>query len=355
LAKLGLTGEVVVVDNGSADRSAAIAESLAARVVREPVRGYGSAVRRGIREARGRYIIMADADLTYDFTQIDGFVKRLDEGADVVMGNRMAGHIAPGAMPWLHRWIGTPFLTATLNLLHKAGISDVNCGLRGMRKSAMEMLDLECPGMEFASEMLVKASQHGLAIAEIPVDYHVSPVKRTPNLRTFIDGWRHLRLLLLCSPRHILLIPGLLVSLSGLAFFIGLVLMRLESTDLARGLSTAILANGCLLVGTQAILFGACAMIFGNSPRSDRGLCRFLRESFTLEKGLVASAAVLGVGVVLEIASIVLLLSSPGRSAPVQAFLAKLMMFATSLILVSLQFLFSSMYVSLLGRRSAHI
>jgi hypothetical protein len=269
------------------------------------------------------------------------------------MGNRMAGRIAPGAMPWLHRWFGTPFLTATLNVLYKAGISDVNCGLRGMRKSAMEMLDLECPGMEFASEMLIKASQQGLALAEIPVDYHVSPVKRTPNLRTFIDGWRHLRLLLLCSPRHILLIPGLLVSLAGLAFFLDLVLTRWESTDMARGLSAAILANGCLLVGLQAILFGACAMVFGNGPRSDRGICRFLRESFTLEKGLVASAAVLGVGVVLEVASVTLLLSGP--SASVQSLLAKVMMFATSLILVSLQFLFSSMYVSLLGRRSAHL
>ena len=189
-------GEVIVIDNGSTDGSRELAQEAGARVVHESVKGYGSAIRRGIREARGTYVIMADADDTYDFLQIGKFIDLLREGADLVMGNRFGGKIHPNAMPHMHRWFGTPVLTFILRLLFKALISDVNCGMRGFRKDAIDGLDLRSDGMELASEMMIKASMMKLMIRETPVDLHANPPNRSPHLRSLRDGWRHLRLML---------------------------------------------------------------------------------------------------------------------------------------------------------------
>jgi glycosyltransferase involved in cell wall biosynthesis len=197
-----IDGEVVVVDNGSADNTARVAGEANARVVSHGIRGYGSALMRGITEARGNFVIMADGDNTYDFSDIPAFLGLLRDGADLVMGSRFRGTIGPDAMPWLHRYVGTPFLTAVLNVLYRTRISDINCGMRAFTKKTVKVLRLECPGMEFAAEMLMKAASLRLRIEEIPVHYFASVPERKPHVRTFRDGWRHLRFMLVSFPRY---------------------------------------------------------------------------------------------------------------------------------------------------------
>jgi glycosyltransferase involved in cell wall biosynthesis len=197
-----IQGEVVVIDNGSTDRTSYAAGVENARVVLHTKRGYGSALMRGITESRGRYIIMADGDDTYDFSDIREFLVRLRSGADLVMGSRFKGTMERGAMPRLHRFVGTPFLTAVLNALFGTGISDINCGMRGFSKEAVEKMRLKRPGMEFAAEMIIKAAELGLKVEEVPVHYRVSIPERKPHVRTFRDGWRHLRFMLVSFPRY---------------------------------------------------------------------------------------------------------------------------------------------------------
>ena len=202
LATAGLRGEIVVVDNGSTDGSAELARSLGARVVSERTRGYGAALRRGFDAARAPWIVMADADRSYDLRGVGAFAERLAEGYDLVVGSRIRGTIEPGAMPWAHRYVGTPALTRILNLLHGAGVSDVNCGMRGFRRDAALRLALRSDGMELASEMLIRAAQAGLRIAETPIDFHRDGRSRPPHLRTIRDGWRHLSLILVLKFRR---------------------------------------------------------------------------------------------------------------------------------------------------------
>ena len=201
----GWEGEVIVADNGSDDRSAELARAAGALVVHEPRRGYGSAYRAGFAAAQGDYIVMADADLTYDFGDIPRFVTKLDEGADLVMGDRMKG-IQPGAMPWLHRYVGNPVLTGILNLFFRTGVRDAHCGMRAVRRSALPRLDLRTTGMEFASEMVIRAGKERLEIEEIPIHYH--PREGESKLSSFRDGWRHLRFLLVHSPTWLFIVPG---------------------------------------------------------------------------------------------------------------------------------------------------
>jgi glycosyltransferase involved in cell wall biosynthesis len=194
LASLGLTGEVVVVDNGSSDNSVAVARAAGARVIHEPERGYGNACRRGLSEARGRFLVMGDADGTYDFSALPSFVNPLFNGADMVVGNRLNGSMEDGAMPWLHRYVGNPVLTATLNVLFGSDIQDAHCGLRSIKMQHLRRLDLTSPGMEFASEFLIEAVQHGARVEQVPIRYRRRHGGQ-PKLRTFRDGWRHLRLM----------------------------------------------------------------------------------------------------------------------------------------------------------------
>jgi glycosyltransferase involved in cell wall biosynthesis len=197
-----IEGEVVVIDNGSTDATSSAANRENARVVLHTIRGYGSALMRGITESRGRYIIMADGDDTYDFSDIGKFLTLLRSGVDLVMGNRFKKTMKHDAMPWLHRHIGTPFLTAVLNALFRTGINDINCGMRGFSKEAVEKMRLERPGMEFAAEMIIKAAALGFRIEEIPIHYKASVPERKPHVRTFRDGWRHLRFMLVSFPRY---------------------------------------------------------------------------------------------------------------------------------------------------------
>src|SRR5438270_12604718 len=209
LLRMGCQGEVIVVDNASEDDSARLAERAGARVVVEPRRGYGSAYLAGFEAAKGRYIVMADADLTYDFNEIPRFVAALEQGAEMVIGDRM-DNIKPGAMPWLHRYIGNPILTGLLNLFFRTGISDAHCGMRAVRRDVLSRLDLRTTGMEFASEMVIRASKENLKIAEFPIEYH--PRGGESKLSSFRDGWRHLRFLLVHSPNHLFIIPGAVLA-----------------------------------------------------------------------------------------------------------------------------------------------
>src|SRR4051812_36781557 len=212
LADGGLSGEVIVADNGSDDGSPELAKEAGALVVHEPRRGYGSAYLAGFAAARGEYVVMADADLTYDWSEIPHFVAKLDEGAQLVMGDRM-DNIHPGAMPWLHRYVGNPVLSGILNLFFRTGVRDAHCGMRSFRREILPPPDLRTTGMEFASEMVIRASKEKLDIRQVPIEYH--PRGGESKLSSFRDGWRHLRFLLVHSPTHLFLIPGLVLFVLG--------------------------------------------------------------------------------------------------------------------------------------------
>ena len=299
----GIDAEVVIADNGSSDGSQALAEKLGARVVNVPAKGYGSALMGGIAAARGRYVIMGDADDSYDFLEIPKFVQELRKGFDVVQGCRLpsgGGTVLPGAMPFLHRWWGNPMFSIMARTMFRAPIHDIYCGMRGFSKAAYLSLDQRCTGMEFATEMIIKASRFGLKIGEVPITLHPDGRKaHAPHLKTFRDGWRTLRFFLMCSPRWLFLWPGVA------SFLIGLIGYALAMPGAAIGPATLdahtlLVASLALLVGQQGILFAVFAKMFSlnegllpQDPRVDRFF-----KFFTLEKGLALGvvAALIGVG-----------------------------------------------------------
>ncbi|MHC5072213.1 MAG: glycosyltransferase family 2 protein, partial [Planctomycetota bacterium] len=222
LERTGVAGEIVIADNGSSDGSQDIARSLGARVVDVSRKGYGAALMGGIRAARGRYVIMGDADDSYDFATLDPFLERLRAGCQLVMGNRFRGGIKPGAMPPLHRYLGNPVLSGIGKLLFRSPCGDFHCGLRGCSKTAIEQLDLRTSGMEFASEMVVKATLHGLEVAEVPTTLSPDGRSRPPHLHSWRDGWRHLRFLLMFSPRWLFLLPGISLIVLGVLLMVAI-------------------------------------------------------------------------------------------------------------------------------------
>jgi len=286
----GLSGEVVVADNGSTDGSIRIAEEHGARVIRVAERGYGAALRAGIAGARGPYIIMGDADDSYDFSDVPRFVEKLREGHDMVMGNRFSGEIKRGAMPPLHRYFGNPGLTALLNTLFHARIGDGYCGMRGFTRSLYDRLDLRSSGMEFALEMVIKSAQIGASIAEIPIILWPDKRGRAPHLRSFRDGWRSLRFMLMYAPNWLFLLPGATLVLAGL-FLVFLLLPgpRQISPHVTLDIHTMIFGVIFTLLGAQILSIGAFAKVFSYAERFDRGsvsLRRMLKR-VTLETGLV--------------------------------------------------------------------
>lgn len=296
LARTGISGEVLIADNGSSDGSQDIARDHGARIVHAEERGYGAALSAGIAAARGRFIIMGDADDSYDFANLDPFVAALGDGADLVMGNRFAGGISRGAMPWHHRYIGNPVLSFVGRLFFSAPIRDFHCGLRGFSQRAVLDLNLRTTGMEFASEMVVKARLSQLDMREVPTTLRPDGRSRPPHLRSFRDGWRHLRFLLLFSPRWLFLYPGLLLLCAGL--LVGAFLLRgpLRIGAITFDIHTLIVAALCVIMGVQSIAFAIMgrrfASRYGFIPRSsyDR-----LLEALTLERILLgASLLVLG-------------------------------------------------------------
>ncbi|MDR3476143.1 MAG: glycosyltransferase family 2 protein [Devosia sp.] len=294
LDRSGVHGEVVIADNGSTDGSQAIARAAGARVVDVPVRGYGAALAAGIEAARGRYVIMGDADDSYDFEHLDAFVEKLRGGADLVMGNRFKGGIAAGAMPWHHRYIGNPVLSFLGRLFFGARIGDFHCGLRGFRRDAIAGLNLRTTGMEFASEMVVKATLTGLRVAEVPTTLAPDGRSRPPHLRSFRDGWRHLRFLLLFSPRWLFLYPGLTLLAVGL--FLGALLVRGPvplGPAIRIGIHTFLVAAMCIIVGAQSLSFAVIGRRFasraGFIPKSTT--FDSVLEALTLERVLAVAAA----------------------------------------------------------------
>ena len=298
-ADAGLRGEVVVADNGSTDGSIAIAEQLGARVIPVTQRGYGSALKAGIRAARGAFIIMGDADDSYDFGDVPRFVEEWRKGSDVVMGNRFKGGIQPGAMPWHHKYIGNPGLTGLLNLLFRSGIGDSHCGMRGFTREIFDKMDLRSSGMEFASEFVIKASQVGARTSEIPVTLWKDKRGRPPHLRSFRDGWRHMRFMLLYAPNWLFLLPGGLLMAAGL-FLTGWLLPgpRNITRTVVLDVHTMIFGVIFTLMGAQILAIGAFAKVFSYAERFDRNTVSLKRvlKRVTLESGLLLGGALFLMG-----------------------------------------------------------
>lgn len=301
MAEMGVSGEVVVVDNGSTDRSAEVAAAAGARVVHEERRGYGSAYLRGFEEARGRYLVMGDADDTYDFADLSRFVEPLRAGeADLVMGDRLGGEILPGAMPWSHRWIGNPVLSGMLRLLFRTRVSDSHCGMRGITREAYERLALRTTGMEFASEMVVRAIRERLAIREVPITYH--PRKGESKLAGFRDAWRHVRFMLLYSPSYLFQLPGLALMAFGSFLVLAFAGGPREFFGHLWDYHPLLFGAIAVMVGYQLALFDLLAKAFSvgaGLARAGAGLRRFTRL-FTLERGLAVGAVMLLAGLGLE-------------------------------------------------------
>jgi hypothetical protein len=260
LARSGVAGEVLIADNGSTDGSQALAEALGARVAPVPEKGYGAALIGGIAAARGRFVIMGDADDSYDFENLDGMIEHLRNGADLVMGNRFQGGIAPGAMPFLHRYLGNPVLSFIGRLFFSIPVGDFHCGLRGFSRESILALRLQSPGMEFASEMVVKAALNRLRIEETPTTLKPDGRSRPPHLKTWRDGWRHLRFLLLHSPRWLFIYPGLLLITLGLAGSALLARGAVQITpSIELDIHSLVVACFSILIGVQLVVFGALA------------------------------------------------------------------------------------------------
>jgi len=289
MERLGVRGEVIIADNGSTDGSQQIATDLGARVIPVRTRGYGSALRGGIAAARGKYVIMGDADDSYDFTAIEVFIKKLREGYDLVMGNRFQGGIKPGAMPPLHRFLGNPVLSWIGHLFFKCPVGDFHCGLRAFRREAIEKIELQTQGMEFASEMVVKATLFNLRIAEVPTVLSQDGRDRPPHLRTWRDGWRHLRFLLLYSPRWLFLYPGFLLFLFGIAACAWLLPGPRTVRGVTFDIHTLLFGAMAILIGFESIVFAVFTKTFATTERlmpDDPRLMR-LYKYITLEVGLL--------------------------------------------------------------------
>ncbi|HEY9502896.1 MAG TPA: glycosyltransferase family 2 protein [Pyrinomonadaceae bacterium] len=298
-----VNGEVIIADNGSTDGSQAIAQVMGARVVDVPEKGYGAALRGGIEAARGEYIIMGDADDSYNFANLRPFLTKLREGHDLVMGNRFAGGIEPGAMPPLHRYLGNPVLTGIGRLLFHSPCGDFHCGLRGFSKAAALKLDLRTTGMEFASEMVVKATLHNLKITEVPTTLSPDGRSRAPHLRSWRDGWRHLRFLLLYSPRWLFFYPGLMLMALGMAAGLWLLPGARTIGDITFDIHTFLYAAAAIVTGFQAVNFAVFTKIFGVTSGllpPDAKLEKMFKY-VTLESGLVVGATLLVIGLGLSI------------------------------------------------------
>jgi glycosyltransferase involved in cell wall biosynthesis len=313
-------------------------------VVVEPRRGYGSAYLAGFGAARGKHIVMADADLTYDFDEIHRFVEKLEDGADLVMGDRM-DNIQPGAMPWLHRYVGNPILSGILNFFFRTGVRDAHCGMRAIRRSALPRLDLRTTGMEFASEMVIRAAKEDLRIEQFPIEYH--PRGGESKLSSFRDGWRHLRFLLVHSPTHLFILPGAIMAALGT---LTILTVMLQLSIFGRSWDLHAMIGGSLLtvIGVQVVGLGLCAHAYGTyfMNEKDRWFDR-MRARYKLEHGLLLGGGIAFAGFVLA-AVIVIQWISRGLGALSEE---RLMLLAATLLLVGIQIFFSSFLLSILGLR----
>jgi glycosyltransferase involved in cell wall biosynthesis len=353
LERHGITGEIVVADNGSTDLSLQIAAAEGARIIKVEEKGYGSALMGGIAAARGRYIVMADADDSYDFGEIGKFVDKLREGNDLVQGCRLpagGGRVMPGAMPFLHRRIGNPGLTMLARGWFRAPVNDVYCGMRGFTKALCERLDQRCTGMEFATEMIIKSSLRHERIAEVPITLHPDGRKsHPPHLKTFRDGWRTLRFFLMYSPRWLFLFPGGLLVLAGLAGY-ALAMPGLSIGKVTFDAHTLLFATLAIIAGYQSILFAIFTKTFAMAERlmpEDPRMMRFFRI-VNLERGIVVSVVSLVAGSVLLLAAVNRWrLTGFGHLDYAQTM--RLVIPGATLAALGFQTLLSSFFVSILG------
>lgn len=352
LRENNIAGEVVVADNGSTDGSQQIATDHGARVVNVPIRGYGAALNAGIFAAQGKYVLMADADDSYNFAHIPRFLEQLRNGADLVMGNRFAGGIGPGAMPPLHKYLGNPVLSWMGRTLFHTPVGDFHCGIRAFSKSAYESLGLRTTGMEFASEMVVKASLQKLKIVEVPTNLKKDGRSRPPHLKTWRDGWRHFRFLLMYSPRWLFLFPGLTLMIGGFALMAWLLPAERPLGHVNLGVDTLAYAAAGVLLGFQLVFFGVAAKVFaiteGLLPE-DESFDRWF-QYVTLETGLIAGVLLLLVGVGIAISSVVgWAHMGYGPLPPVEMMRRTLP--AMLCLMLGTQVCFGSFFLSLLGLR----
>jgi glycosyltransferase involved in cell wall biosynthesis len=344
MAREGISGEVVVADNGSTDGSADLAPGAGARVVHEPRRGYGSAYLAGFRAADGDLLVMADADLTYDFAEIPRFVHELEAGGDLVIGDRL-DNIHPGAMSWLHRYVGNPVLTGILNLFFRTGVKDAHCGMRAVRRDALHVLDLRTTGMEFASEMVIRAAKEDLDIRQFPIEYH--PRGGQSKLSSFRDGWRHLRFLLVHSPTYLFMMPGLAMSTVG-ALVMLTVLVQVDILGRVWQLHSMLAGALLLIVGVQVMALGLCAHAYGKYHLGDRDpWFDRMRQRFRLEHGLLAGGALMLAGLLLAGFIVVEWVDRGFGNLSEQ----RLAVAAATLEIVGLQIFFASFLLSILGLR----
>ena len=357
LQRSGVRGEILVADNGSTDGSQAIAEKLGARVVSVKEKGYGSALRGGVNAALGRWILMGDADDSYDFSEADRFVEKFQAGFDLVMGCRLpsgGGTIMPGAMPWKNRWIGNPILTFIGRVFFRCPAHDFHCGLRGFTKAAFEKMDLQTTGMEFASEMVIKATFKKLKITEVPITLHKDGRSRPPHLKPWRDGWRHLRFMLIYSPRWLFLVPGLVLSAAGFILAAALSFDDIRIGGVELNVGTLMMACMALVVGFQLIAFAFYTKVFaiaeGLLP-DDPKLARIFKV-FTLEKGIVAGLLVLLAGIILFLHALWIWQRANYGVLPSMEDNLRRLIPAATLMILGVQGIFSSFFMSVLGLKT---
>jgi glycosyltransferase involved in cell wall biosynthesis len=346
IERLGRSGEVIVVDNGSTDRSVEIAESEGATVIQEEERGYGSAYLTGLAAARGRVIVIGDADGTYDFSKLEPFMAEIDKGADMVLGSRLRGEIHQGAMPWLHRHVGNPMLTRLINRFFGLKVSDAYCGMRMFRRSVLPTLELQATGMEFALEMILKSAKRGLRIAEVPIDYHARA--GDSKLNTVRDGWRSLRFLLIHSATYLFLIPGAVLLLLGLLIVIPLSTGPVELFGWTWYVHAMIIGIAATLVGAQIVQLGLFARTYAvlylgdRDPPLEKGWSRIrLEHGLLLGLGLFVAGAILLIAIFVEWAQ--------GAFGTLEREHEALL--GVMLVALGVQVIFSSFFLSVLGLR----
>jgi glycosyltransferase involved in cell wall biosynthesis len=352
LRENGIAGEVVVADNGSTDGSQDIAASHGARVVPVPVRGYGAALNAGITAARGTYVLMADADDSYNFTHIPRFLAELRKGADLVMGNRFAGGIGPGAMPVLHRYLGNPVLSWMGRTLFKTPVGDFHCGIRAFSRAAYAQLELRTTGMEYASEMVVKSSLLKQRIVEVPTTLQKDGRSRPPHLKTWRDGWRHFRFLLMYSPRWLFLFPGLVLMLGGFALMAWLLPAERPLGHVNLGVDTLAYAAAAVLLGFQLVFFGIAAKVFATTEGllpEDESFNRWF-QYVTLETGLIVGVLIFLTGIGIAISSVVSWSHAGYGSLPPVEMMRRTLP-AMLCLMLGTEICFASFFLSLLGLR----
>ena len=352
----GVTGEVLIADNGSTDGSIELAEKHGARVVRVSEKGYGNALRGGIAAARGRWLLMGDADDSYDFSQAPRFVEKLREGDDLVMGCRMprgGGTIMPGAMPWKNRWIGNPVLTFIGKLFFRTPVQDFHCGLRAFSRAAYDRMQLQTTGMEFASEMVMKSSILGMKASQVPITLHKDGRSRPPHLKPWRDGWRHLRFMLIYSPRWLFLIPGLTLVGLGTVVALTIFLGTRHIGGVQLDVGTLLVACMTVIIGVQLTAFAFFAKVFaiGENLLPDSPRFRGLFRRFTLERGVVAGTSLLLGGTGLLSWSL-WLWGSAGFGHLDYAENLRRLIGATTLLILGVQIIFSSFFMSVLGLKT---